>query len=147
MPSDATNEATRADWRELGFFYDVDDETRQWRLVGSRTGLLRFAELLDRYVADPANGLEGEHEHYGPYMYLEVMTSKNPSIDDHSIHGTLTDLARLASITRTRVSNALPGQTVVIKDDYAGEAQYSLVLQLRPDDFDPSSVDAALVSS
>jgi hypothetical protein len=147
MPSDATNDATRADWRELGFFYDVDHECRQWRLVGSRRGLLGFAQLLDRYVADPANRLESEHEHYGPYMYLEVMTAKTPGIDGHSIHGTLADLTRLASITRTRISDTQPGQSVVIKDDYAVEAQYSLVLQLRPGDFDPSSADAAIASA
>jgi len=43
MPSEATNNATRREWRELGFFYDRDDENKVWRLTGSRAGLLRFA--------------------------------------------------------------------------------------------------------
>src|ERR1035438_7741098 len=74
MPSDATNRATTQEWRELGFFYDRDDRARVWKLTGSRSGLLRFRDLLLSYVADPCNALEAEHEHYGPYAYLEVMT-------------------------------------------------------------------------
>src|SRR5580704_6177371 len=78
MPSDATNSATKLDWRELGFFYDRDDQARNWRLTGSRAGLLRFRDALLSYVADPRNALDSEREHYGPYSYLEVMTSPNP---------------------------------------------------------------------
>ena len=29
MPSQATNEATRREWRDLGFFYDRDDARRE----------------------------------------------------------------------------------------------------------------------
>jgi hypothetical protein len=65
---------TRREWRELGFFYDRDDVSKEWRLVGSREGLRHFAGLLRAYVADPRNEMKSEHEHYGPYMYLEVMT-------------------------------------------------------------------------
>jgi hypothetical protein len=40
MPSEATNRATRREWRELGFFYLRDDRTKVWTLAGSRAGLL-----------------------------------------------------------------------------------------------------------
>jgi hypothetical protein len=36
MPSEATNRATRREWRELGFFYLRDDRTKVWTLAGSR---------------------------------------------------------------------------------------------------------------
>ena len=70
MPSDATNRATRREWRELGFFYDRDDGTKVWKLTGSRVGLLRFRDALLSYVADPRNALKSEHEHYGPYALV-----------------------------------------------------------------------------
>jgi hypothetical protein len=65
MPSDATNERTRRKWRELGFFCNRDDEKKVWRLVGSRSGLLRFRDLLLDYANDPSNDYKSEHEHYG----------------------------------------------------------------------------------
>ena len=74
MPSDATNQSTRREWRELGFFYDRDDQAKVWQLTGSRAGLLRFRDVLRSYAADPGNDLKSEHQHYGPYGYLEVMT-------------------------------------------------------------------------
>ena len=60
MPSDAVNRATRRDWRELGFYYDRDAETRVWRLTGLRAGPLAFKEALLSYVADPANATNSE---------------------------------------------------------------------------------------
>src|SRR5437773_4027209 len=81
MPSDAANKATRREWRELGFFYDRDDQTRVWKLTSSRAGLLGFRDALLSYVADPRNALKSEHEHYGPYSYLEVMTWPEAGFD------------------------------------------------------------------
>ena len=81
MPSDATNRMTR---RELGFVYDKDDDRKESRLVGSRSGLLRFRDLLLEYSADPRNAKKSEHEHYGPYMYLEIMTWPEAGFDDHA---------------------------------------------------------------
>lgn len=58
MLSDATNQATKREWRELGFFYDRDDQTKVWTFTGSRTGLLRFRDALLSFVADPRNALK-----------------------------------------------------------------------------------------
>jgi len=35
VPSEAVNEATRRQWRDLGFFYDRDDAAKSWRIVGT----------------------------------------------------------------------------------------------------------------
>jgi hypothetical protein len=64
MPSDGTNQATRREWRELGFFCDRNDQKKEWRLIGSRSGLLRFHDALLEYVDDPCNDYQSEHEHY-----------------------------------------------------------------------------------
>jgi hypothetical protein len=144
MPSDARNEATRREWRKLGFFYDLDDASREWRVTGSRSGLLCLRDLLLAYVADPRNRVESEHEHYGPYHYLEVMTWSEAGIDDHAIRGTLPDLERLAQIIEARVNQAAPGATIRIQEDFAANSPYSLVLEVREDDFDPATADSAL---
>lgn len=134
-------------WRELGFFHDQSDESKELRIVGSRAGLCRFADLLRAYVADPRNEMNSEHEHYGPYMSLEVMTWPEAGIDDHSIHGPLSALRHLATLVDRTVGAMQPGASVRIGDEFAPGASYQLVLELRNDDFDPASLDSNLVGS
>ena len=52
MPNEAANEATRKEWQDLEFFYELDDDRKEWRLIGSRSGLLKFRDLLMDYVAN-----------------------------------------------------------------------------------------------
>ena len=144
MASEATNQTTRKEWRELGFFYDRDDNAKQWRLVGSRSGLLRFRDLLLRYASDPKNSGDSEHEHCGPYMYLEVMTCSDAGFDSHAIRGTLNDLMRLADLIEIKLSIASPGSIVSIQQEYAQASEYSLVLEVRNEGFDPASADTEL---
>jgi hypothetical protein len=143
---EALKEQTRREWRELGFFYGRSDPSKEWVIVGSREGLLRFRDLLLAYVADPRNEKKSEHEHYGPYSYLEIMTWPDPGMDGHAIHGSLSDLRRLAEIIDAKVDVASSGARITIRDEYAANAEFSLVLEMREDDFDPASADAGLVS-
>jgi len=135
---------TRSEWRELGFFYERDDNSKEWLLVGSRRGLARFCDLLRSYVADPRSTVKSEHEHYGPYMYLEFMTWDEAGIDEHSIHGTLIDLERLAELVDAKAARLQPGDRIRIREEYASTSQYALVLHLREESFDPSSLDPSL---
>jgi hypothetical protein len=145
MPSDATNSATRREWRELGFFYDRDDQTKVWKLTGSRAGLLRFRDELLSYVANPSNASKSEHEHYGPYFYLEIMTWPEAGFDEHAIRGSLEDLARLAAIIEAKLATSLPGSSIQIREEFAADSPYSLVLEIRKDGFDPASADPQLL--
>lgn len=140
-------EETRSEWRELGFFYDRDESSKEWLLVGSRAGLLRFSELLRAYVADSSNETKSEHEHYGPYMYLEVMTWPDAGMDGHSIHGSLKDLGRLARLVEEQLAGLTPGSRARIREEFASTAEYTLVMELRDDGFDPASADGNLVAS
>jgi hypothetical protein len=142
----AINQATRREWRQLGFFYDRDDQARVWRLTGSLTGLLRFRDILLSYVAEPRNALQSEHEHYGPYMYLEIMTWPEAGFDDHAIRGPLAELARLATLVEAKVATARPGSCLQIREEFAPESPYTLVLDLREDGFDPATADPLLPS-
>ena len=144
MLSDATNQATRREWRELGFFYDRDDRNKVWTLTGSCAGLLRFRDALCSYVADPRNERTSEHEHYGPYGYLEIMTWPTPGFDDHEIRGSLADLARLAAVVEKQLAAARPGSKIRIQEEFATDSPYVLILDVRENGFDPASADRGL---
>jgi hypothetical protein len=144
MPSDAVNRATMREWRDLGFYYDRNDKAREWRLVGSRTGLLCFRDALLRYASDPRNGAISEHEHFGPYMYFEVMTWPEPAFDDHAVRGPLPELAQLAQLIESKLAEASPGSLIEIREEFAANSPYSLILDVQRDGFDPAEADPAL---
>ena len=136
-----TDDHIKSAWRKLGFFCELDAEKRVWVLTGSRAGLLYFPDLLMGYVADPKNATNGALEHYGPYGSLEVMTWIEPGMDGNAIRGSLVDLERLASLVETQLVTAQPGERLTIREDYASNSPYGLVLDVRADGFDPSAVD------
>ncbi len=144
MPTQVIDERTRREWRELGFFYDLDSEIKEWRIVGSRAGIGKFAELLIRYAEDPRNAQLSEHEHYGPYAYLKIMTWSDAGVSADSIHGPTDDLRRLGEVIRARASSCGPGTRIRISDEYASRTDYAVILEFRPDDFDPASDDPLL---
>lgn len=144
MPRDEVNKKTREEWRDLGFFYDRDDDAKVWKFIGSRKGLLSFPDNLRAYVADPRNALESEHEHYGPYMYLKVMTWPVAELGNDAIRGSLTDLARLATLVEAKLASSQPGSAVRIHDEFDADSPYTLVLEVREDGFDPATADLLL---
>lgn len=141
MESEATRLNTAREWRELGFYYDRDDGSKTWRIVGSREGLLDFARLLFRYVADRRNEAILEHEHYGPYSYLEIGTWHRAEITDHWIAGTLESLAALGLGVRSAVGKMMTGDRVSFRGLFAPGSRYDLIVEMRSDDFDPAQED------
>ena len=142
---DRLKEVTREEWRKLGFYYTQDDPPREaWRIVGSLLGLAVFHMLLVRYVEDPRNAKLSEHEHYGPYSYLKIMTSVHAGLDRLSIHGTVADLARLAGLVQAALDRAEPGEVIALGNDYVEGTPYELLLDVRSADFDPASEDPEL---
>ena len=84
----------RDEWTELGFYYDLDQrlEVNQWRFYGSKKGYQHFITLLDEYTNDTNKEGLSEHEHYGPYSYLKIITCSKATITDKYIAGTIQDL-------------------------------------------------------
>jgi hypothetical protein len=138
---DLTNEDIGKRWRELGFFCELDDENKVWTLAASRAGLLHFSDLLRGYIADPENASDGARKHYGPYGSLEVMTWPDAGFNATSIHGSLTDLDRLASLVETKLVVAEPGSKIRLRAEFAPGSPYGLLLDVRVDGFDPASAD------
>lgn len=139
--ADMTSEEIKQRWRELGFFCELDDQNRVWTLTGSRAGLLHFSDLLRGYVLDPGNAPTGARKHYGPYGSIEVMTWPEAGFDGHAIRGSLTDLDRLASLVETKLAFAEPASTVRLRNEFAPDSRYALLLDVRVDGFDPASAD------
>ena len=143
MPSSAVNEATRREWRKLGFYYERDDATRTWRLLGTRQGLLGFAALLKEYAGDENKRQMTEHEHFGPYWYLEVGTWSEPEITEHWIAGPLDAIAALADRVEGELSTAKCPAVLKFRDVYAPSSPYEFQIELQPDTFDPAVADSA----
>jgi hypothetical protein len=141
QPHAMTEDHVKQEWRKLGFFCELDAEKRVWTLTGSRAGLLYFPDLLLGYVNDPANAADGASKNYGPYGSLEIRTYPDPGFDGHAIRGSLMDLTRLAELVEAKLASAQSGETVRIREEFAPNSPFSLLLDVRPDGFDPASAD------
>ena len=141
MPSEATNQATRREWRELGFFYDRDSDAQEWRIFGSVAGLRKFAQLVREYALNPRSDALSEHDHYGPYSYLEIGTWSDSEITDHWIAGPVRELLSLSSLIDDLLPHATAGDRFSLRKDYAPSSPYDLVLLVHDDAFDPARAD------
>jgi hypothetical protein len=142
VPSEATNEATRREWRELGYYYERDDERREWILVGSRASLTGFAQCVRAFASDPKNAGISEHDHLGPYMYLEIGTWNEPQITDHWIAGPPADMLRLAVLIEHQLASSIVGQCITLRSKFAPGSPYELRMKVKDESFDPAAADS-----
>lgn len=141
MPNSQINEMTQREWRELGFFYDRDDDAKEWRLIGAKAGLRQFAHAMQKYAAKPSNDLISEHEHFGPYSYLAVGTWTTSEITDHWIAGPLKDIQRLALTVISQLDAVSTGDCIYLRAEFAPLSPYDLVLEVKDDSYDPAKAD------
>ena len=136
------------EWRQLGFYYDLDhrDSVNQWRFYGSKQGLQSFIKLLDDYTRQTSNDAISEHDHYGPYSYLKIMTWDKPTITERYFAGTIQDLKILRNIIANKLNNAQPGQTFHIDKDYGNDNTVTAKFFIMSEDFDPVSMDELIIS-
>lgn len=136
------DESTRREWRELGFFYDRDDAVRKWRIVGTAEGLQKFASMVSAYASDATNDAPSEHQHFGPYMFLEIGTWHEPEITHHWIAGPVPDLAALAAHVRESIPSLTVGVPRSVRAAFSPTSEYGLVLELGSEPFDPAGEDS-----
>lgn len=136
------------EWRQLGFYYDRDDrlDVNQWRFFGSKKGLQNFVSLLDKYTNNPANDTLSEHDHFGPYSYLKIMTWDKPTITADYIAGTIQDLKVLRNLIAEKLDKTDTGQTFNIDKDYGQDNTITAKFFVMADNFDPVSMDELIVS-
>jgi hypothetical protein len=143
VPSPETNEATRQEWRELDFFYDVQEDLEEWTLRGSKTGLANFVHIIRDYAAQSSNEQLGEHIHLGPYMYLEIGTAESPEITGHWIAGPLPSLNALATLIEQDLMRSPVGASMRFRAAFAPDSPYELAITIEDAGFDPATADAA----
>ena len=141
MPNEAAHEVTRQAWRELGFFCGKNDAAKEWRIVGSVTGLRKFAAEIRAYASNPANDRLSEYTQLGPAMNLEIGTSHQTEITEQWIGGPLVDLLRLATFIERSAQANVVGKCVALRSNFSPMAPYELILDVRDDAFDPASAD------
>jgi hypothetical protein len=140
--SEIINELTREEWRSLGIYYERNES--QWLLIGSRPGMRRFCGLLRECGRDSQKGDIGMHQHFGPYMYLELITWEKPAIGDHGIYGRPDDFERLAALIEEKLAAAKTGNTFLLDQEYSAENTFTLKFEIREDEIDPASLDPSL---
>ena len=138
------NQSTREEWRKLGFFYDHDDKTATWKFVGSKSGLLKFCDIIESFTADPANNKISQHEAYGPYGYLTLETWDSPLVDCMTIKGTIAELNGLSNLIKEKLKTLNPPAQFTINEEYSPHNDYFLVFELKEEGFDPASADPLL---
>jgi hypothetical protein len=132
---------TIAEWNDLGFWYDRTPESG-WVIRGARTGLEKFAALLEQYATASRNIKLSEHDHFGPYMYLKVVTWSSSEINQDGIYGTLQDLVRLANLVRERVGSCTPGDSFALAQAFSAASSTELTLVCESESFNPGAYDA-----
>ena len=75
-------------------------------------------------------------------MHLEIGTWSQPEISDHWIAGTLQELSSLASVIKGAVDHAKVGDCVSMRQDFAANSPYDLILEIRDNLFDPAKEDS-----
>lgn len=134
---------TIAEWNDLGFWYDHTPESG-WVIRGARTGLEKLATLLDQYAIDPRNTKLSEHDHFGPYSYLKVVTWSSSEINQDGIYGTLQDIVRLAALIRERVGSCNPGDSFALAQAFSTTSSTEFTLVCEPESFSPGAYDFQL---
>lgn len=134
----------REEWRELGFYYDRDDETKIWNIYGDRSGLNNLCVIIEEYISTKENEGLGEHEHLGPYQYLKIVTSNEPMITKQGIFGSFSDLKSFAKLFKSKLDQGSVNGQFTIGNEFAKSCEYWMVFHVMPDGFDPVSMDERL---
>lgn len=72
------------------------------------------------------------------------MTWNSKGMNDQAIFGSLSDIEKLARIIESKLTDENIGQTIVIKEEYSKDCDYSLELRIKSYGYDPALEDEQL---
>jgi len=129
----------KEDWREIGFYYQRDDVTLVWQIVGSRAGLQRLCEALKAYAREFDSHLRTADRGFaGPYKHLKIINWHMASILRDGIYGPLESIQGLATVIEEKLRSHSPGERFIIDEEYSDVNAYKLEFVVREDGWDPA---------
>lgn len=129
-------------WRKLGYFYIFDQDSNEQCIFGDRAGIRAFISELRSYGNSKFFQHLGAHDHIGPYMYLELRTSDCAGIHEGLIQGLPEDFLKLAVLIESELA-VLDASNTIIIEHFGANNSVPLKLSVKPDGFDPASMDWA----
>ena len=137
-------EMLRREWRELGVYYETDNNTREWKLYGDRKGIENFGTVISEYCDKRENFQISEHIHLGPYSYLKIMTWDRPIITTDFIAGTIDDLKKLSGLIKEKLRKTKIGDSFSIDKEFGDENKAKITITVMANNFDPVTLDEQL---
>ncbi|MBH0014336.1 hypothetical protein I6F66_19895 [Pseudoalteromonas sp. NZS100_1] len=134
-------EMTREEWRELGFYYIIDDDSKAWNLYGSVDGLSNFITEILKFTA--RDEVKGEHEHLLPHWYLTLQYDDGFDICERGILASKIELLIFIDILKQLLLKAKVGEIIGLHN-HVKSASYRMYLHVKGADFDPSKLDPQL---
>jgi len=136
-------ELTRAEWRELGFYYITNDSSEKWELYGSKDGFANFVSILRNFSRREQE--YGEHEHLLPHWYLTLTFEPSANITKRGISGKKDDFDKLASYLESLLECSTAGTLIKLHECFEAVC-YSMHLHVQAELFDPAILDPQLQS-
>jgi hypothetical protein len=137
-------EMTRQEWRDFGVYYVSDDLQREWHVHGHKAGLHRLAHALEQFASSELATQALEHRHLGPHFYFTLTGWSEPRLDGRGVWGGPEDFRRMSHLICHAAAKGQPGDQIRISHEYAASAEYTFVVHVQPDVFDPASLDPQL---
>ena len=138
------DEMLRREWRELGVYYETDNDSREWKIYGDRKGIENLGTIINAYCDKPENFQVSEHIHLGPYSYLKIMTWDRPLITTDFIAGTIEDLKKLSRLIKEKLKDTKTGDSFSIDKEFGDDNKAKITINVMADNFDPVTMDEQL---
>jgi hypothetical protein len=138
------DERNRKEWRELGVYYETDDNSKEWKIYGDRKGIENLISIINQYCNNETNHQISQHIHLGPYSYLKMMTWDSPFITTDVIAGTIDDLKKLCGLIKDKLQKAKTGDSFTIDKEFRGNNEAKITVNVMRDNFDPVTMDEQL---
>jgi len=138
------DEMLRREWRELGVYYETDNETKEWKIFGDRKGIENLGTIIKDYCDKAGSSQISEHVHLGPYSYLKIMTWDSPFITMNVIAGTIDDLKRLSRLIKEKLGKTETGDSFTIDKEFGDNNDAKITINVMTDNFDPVTMDEQL---
>jgi hypothetical protein len=137
-------EAVKDEWRKLGYYFELNKDEKKWVFISSKNGIEKFIDQIKDYIQNETNKDIGEHDHWGPYGDLKIMTTSVPQITNGFIGGNCTSFLELTELIEKNIKKITINESFFIQEEYVKDARTGIEFVIKDDDFDPASADKQL---